>query len=160
MVTTAAVWLTTPPDTYPFFHQGEKNPLHSAFHLLFSQNHAWSQLHPWPVFIHYSLYYCPYPCLRTKQAIKCLSHDGHFIATTACSAVLNINGFRKSGCLLVSAPLIKKPIRNSWANPTFQSENWWDQLEKDNEDLKMFSCSFFFIIIKAVAAWLTESRQQ
>lgn len=41
-------------------------------------------------------------------------------------------------------------------NPTFQLENCGDQLEKDNEDLKMFSCSFFFI--KAVAAWLTENR--
>lgn len=29
-------------------------------------------------------------------------------------------------------------------NPTFQLENCGDQLEKDNEDLKMSSCSFFF----------------
>lgn len=120
----------------------------------------------------------PEPCLKPAVRLTCvypiqclllslflledqsgtLPGDGHIIATTVCSAVLNITGFRESGCLLVWASLIKKPIRNSWANPTFQFENCGDQLEKDNKDLKMFSCSFF--LIKAVAAWLTESRQQ
>lgn len=36
------------------------------------------------------------------------SNDGHIIATTACSAVLNIRRSRKSGCLLAWPSLIKK----------------------------------------------------
>lgn len=138
VVKTATPWLTTPPATHPFFHRGWKNPLHSAFHLLFSQKSAAHLTCAYPrQYLLLSLFF-----LEDQEGT--LSCDGDFIVNPACSAVLNINGFRTSGCLLVWAPLIKKPIRNSWANPTFQFENCGDQLEKDNEDLKMFSCSFFF----------------
>lgn len=73
--------------------------------------------------------------------IKYLSCERPFIATTACSAVLHNNGFRKCGYLVVWASLIIKPIGSRWANPTFQFKNCEDQLEKDC--LKMFHYCFF-----------------
>lgn len=54
------------PHTLSFISR-RKSPTYSAFHLLFSQNYTCSQLHTWPVFIQYSIYYCPYSSLRTKQ---------------------------------------------------------------------------------------------
>lgn len=46
-----------------------------------------------------------------------LSDDGHIITTTPCSAVLNIHGSRRSGCLLAWASLIKKHKKHLGKSP-------------------------------------------
>lgn len=106
--------LSTPTAAHPFFHQGGKTTSFSFSPITFPVLCLQLAAH-FPCV--YPTQYLLLSLFLLEDQAGTLSNDGHIITITTCSAVLNIHGSRKSGCLLARVSLIKNHKKHLGKSP-------------------------------------------